>query len=172
MRYNLAESQTNAIFSDFRKTTWGMSRSEVKLAECRYPLSENETHITYKDQFVNLEATVGFRFINDSLFEAGYAFHEVLTDPESYIYKYEKLRLELSYCYGDPIIDKVIVNSRENDSCRMQPSPSTDNKIFIAEWKTTRSIIRLLLVSDNLSTEFGILYISRENETDFNISTN
>ena len=165
MRSKLAKSQTNVSSSDFRKTTWGMSRSEVKLAESRYPVSENETHITYNGRFMKLEATVGFHFINDSLIEAGYAFPEVLTDPESYIHKYDKVRLELSCRYGLPIIDKEIGVSCENDSCCMQPSPTADNKIFIAEWKTPRSIIRLLLVSDKLSTEFGILHISREHET-------
>lgn len=172
MRSNFAEVQYEAIPFDFRQTTWGMSRSEVKLAESKYPLTENETHVTYIDQFIELEATVGFHFIDDSLIEAGYSFHEVCLDLESCIRNYDKIKLELLYNYGLPTMDKQIRISPENDSCFMHPSPTADKNIFIAEWRTLRSMIRLLLVSDKLATEFGILYISREREINFSASVN
>lgn len=161
MRLDFTKTKAKDIHYDFKKTIWGMTRSDVKLAENRYPLSENETHITYNDRFMNLEATVGFHFENDSLIEAGYAFREVSLDPEPYISKYEKVKLDLSNSYGLSIIDKEICVSCENDSCCMQPCKNINNKMFIAEWRTVRSTIRLLLVSDKMSTEFGILHISR-----------
>lgn len=169
MRSNFAEAQSEAIPFDFRKTTWGMSRSQVKLAESRYSLSENETHITYTDQFMKLQTTIGFHFIEDSLVEAGYAFHEFCLDLESYVSKYEEIKLELSLRYGLPIIDKEVGLSCGNDSCCYIKG---DNKMFVAEWKTLRSIIRLLLVSDKISTEIGILHISRKQEINLNISVN
>ncbi|MGB2691420.1 MAG: hypothetical protein WBC96_02890 [Thermodesulfobacteriota bacterium] len=172
MRSNFAEAQSEAIPYDFRKTTWGMSRSEVKLAESRYLLSENKTHITYTDQFMKLEATIGYHFINDSLVEAGYAFREVCLDLESYILKYEEVKLKLSQSYGFPIIDREVGISCEKDSCCMQPRANVDSKMFIAEWKTARSIIRLLLVSDKVSTEFGVLHISREQAINLSTSVN
>lgn len=169
MRSNFSTALSEAIPFDFRKTTWGMSRSQVKLAESRYPFSENATHITYTDQFMKLGATVGFHFIENSLVEAGYAFHEVCLDLESYVLKYEEVKLELSHVYGLPNIDKEVGVSCGNDSCCYIEAY---NKMLIAEWRTIRSIIRLILASYKVSTQFGVLHISREREINLSTSVN
>ncbi len=74
MKSKLAEAPFQVFEYDFRNSLWGMTKAEVKLSEKVYPLSEDETHITYKDTVMNLEATVGFHFVDDSLIEAGSHF--------------------------------------------------------------------------------------------------
>lgn len=152
MNSSFAQAETAVITHDFRNTTWGMTRSEVKIAESLYPLSENETHINYRDKYMNLESIVSFHFINDSLVGAGYAFNEILTNPKSNNLNYEKVKLHLTSCYGVPVAE-------------YSESKQSDGNIFIIEWKTQRSVIRLLFVSDKLSTEFGIIHISRKYQT-------
>lgn len=150
-------SNANVTSYDFRETIWGMSRSEVKIAETHYPLSENETHITYRDQYMNLETIVGFHFINDSLVEGGYVFNEILADPKSNRLNFKKVKVKLSSSYGVPVVD--CAEKEESNMC-------------ITEWKTQRSIIRLLFVSDKLSTEFGVIHIDRKYEANLAKSHN
>ncbi len=105
---------------------------------------------------MNLEATVGFHFVDDSLIEAGYAFREYYPDPNHYLMEFNRVKLELSHIYGQPLHRNDICSScRGKASCDNSCS-GADNKINMVEWHTTRSKITLILVSDESSTEFGI----------------
>lgn len=150
---------------DFRKTLWGMTRSDVKISEKDYPLSENETHITYVDSYMDLDAVVGFHFEDDSLIEAGYAFREYYNDRNTYLRKYRNIRSILTNIYGEPMVKNDICNC--NEQCVECAGSCKESEInfYLVQWITTRSIIRLMLVSDETSTEFGVLYISREQDT-------
>ena len=93
----------SAAFSyDFRKTIWGMTKLEVKSAERIYPLIEDETHLTYRGNFMSLEAVIGYNFENDCLIECGYIFNEVFQDRSSYMTEYENVERYLSRIYGAP----------------------------------------------------------------------
>jgi len=144
---------------DFRKTFWGMRRSEVKIAENSYPSNENETHLTYYDTFLNLQALVGYHLVNDCLIEAGYVFHEVYPDMSAYIREFENVKLFLSSIYGVPSLQKDCTNSSEDCFCHLKSFP--DTRMNLVEWITSRSTIRFLFVSDTKTTEFGLIYISR-----------
>ena len=41
--------------------------------------------------------------------------------------------------------------------------------MFIAEWLNSRSIIRLILVSDKSSLEFGVLHLRKEHYSAYNM---
>ncbi len=149
---------------DFRKTSWGMTRSDVKMSEKTYPISENETHITYDDTYMNLQATVGFHFLDDSLIEAGYAFREYYPDQAQYINAYERVKLMLSQVYGTPAMQRDYGNACEETCCCLETGSDQNAEMCIVEWLTERSIIRLLFISDESSTEFGILHLSRKQD--------
>jgi len=155
---------------DFRKTFWGMTRSDVKISENTYPLSENETHITYDDTFMSLRATVGFHFMDDLLIEAGYAFREFYTDRALYISAYERVKLMITQIYGAPAIQRDYGSTCEKNCCCIETCTDQSAEMCIVEWLTERSIIRLLFVSDESSTEFGILHLSRKQDNIFKSS--
>ncbi len=166
MKSKLGEALISpAVEYDFRNSLWGMAKGEVKLSEKLYPLSESGTHITYKDTVMCLEAIVGFRFVDDLLVEAGYAFCEASLDRELCIWEYERVKLGLAQTYGEPLIDKDISGPYENEGGALEPDSKADSLMFIAEWLTSRSIIRLILVSEGPSLEFGVLHLRREDDS-------
>lgn len=164
MKPEINQAKGNIAEFDFRKTFWGMTRSDVKISEKSYPLSENETYITYDDTFMSLQATVGFHFLEDSLIEAGYAFREFYPDRALYICEYERVKSALAKIYGAPVAQRDYDNTCEKDCCCLETNIEKNTEMCIVEWLTERSIIRLLLVSDETSTEFGILHLSRQQE--------
>ena len=172
MRSEFAESQAQVVNCDFRKTLWGMTKAEVKHAEKAYPLSENETYITYKDRIMGLDATVGFHFADDSLIEACYAFREYYQDRDLYLRQYERIKLILTRMHGRPIIDRDLSSPCEEDGCCAGPVSEADDNMFIVEWLTCRSIIRLLFVSNKSCSELGVLHICKDDGSAFKMNPN
>jgi hypothetical protein len=95
---------------DFRGTSWGMSKDEVRCSEGLFPLSEGEGYITYRECVMGLDALVGYHFLQGSLVEAGYAFREHLGAERVYIREYSKVKDMLTGSYGKPSVDE--------DTCR------------------------------------------------------
>ena len=104
MKSTLRETALSKSHYDFRKSNWGMTKQEVKLAERIYPMSESKTHITYSDIIIGLEAIVGFHFEDDLLIEAGYAFREVFKEKDFYFLQYNRVKLMLNHRYGESLI--------------------------------------------------------------------
>ncbi|MGH7892672.1 MAG: hypothetical protein ACREN0_10410 [Thermodesulfobacteriota bacterium] len=48
---------------DFRGTSWGMSKEEIRCSEGLFPLSEGEGYITYRECVMGLDALVGYHFL-------------------------------------------------------------------------------------------------------------
>ncbi len=167
MKSRLAEAPSRGFEYDFRNSFWGMTKADVKLSERLYHLSESETHITYKDDVMSLEAIVGFHFVDDSLIEAGYAFREAYQERDLYMLQYNRVKLMLTRIYGEPLIDKDISSPSEKKGCKVEPITEAESLVFIVEWLNSRSIIRLLLVSDKSSTEFGVLHLSRDHNSSY-----
>lgn len=144
---------------DFRSTFWGMTVENVKQSEPRKPESESASHLSYKDRVLELDAVVGYHFIDKSLVEAGYAFHEEYERERLYIDQYGKFKDHLSNLYGDPILDEDI-NSFCTD-CSAEGEQELESLMLLTEWLTDRSIIRMILMGDTDRCEFGVLHRSR-----------
>ncbi len=157
----LYQSREMAVNFDFRKSLWGMKRYDMKILEQAYPLSENESHITYVDKYMDLDANVGFHFEDDSLMEAGYAFREFYPDSDYYLREYERIKSTLTHIHGPPLIQNDICNCSEQDTCCLGTCEDTKADFYLVQWQTCRSIIHLMLVRDEFSTEFGVLHLSR-----------
>ena len=151
--------------SDFRSASWGMSKKEVRRSEGFPPLGEGEGYITYRERVMGLDAVVGFHFREDSLVEAGYAFREALGGESVYITEYGKVKGILSRSYGEPAIDEGICAA-----CGMcgrvcqcgDAAWSGQSLVFLSEWMTGRSVIRLVLMGEGGGFDFGVLHRSRE----------
>ena len=73
MNTEIAFADFTQAFRDFRGTSWGMSKEEVKFSEYIAPLNEGEGFISYRERVMGLDAVVAFHFLEGSLVEAGYA---------------------------------------------------------------------------------------------------
>ncbi len=78
----------------------------------------------------------------------------------------------LARIYGQPVIDKDISRQCENGGCPVKSDSEADSHMFIVEWITSRSTIRLILVSEKSSSEFGVLHLSREHDSTYKMSMN
>ena len=148
---------------DFRNASWGMTKSDVKYSEEIPPYSEGENYVTYRERVMGLDAIVGFHFNDGYLVQAGYAFRESCGDEADYIEEYEKVKGMLACIYGQPHVDEDLGEKMSlcDRQCSRDDSDDKDTIMFLSEWITGRSIIRLILMRGNDSCDFGVLHISR-----------
>ena len=92
----------------FRKTTWGMSREQVKASEDTTPTGDNPEVITYRGEVEGIPAIVGYLFDGDKLTRAGYLMQGSYEDPNSYISDYNKVKDFLINEHGTPAQDEVV----------------------------------------------------------------
>ena len=144
---------------DFRSTYWGMTKEAVKHSEPSSPESESVSHLSYKDRVLELDAIVGYHFIDNSLVEAGYAFHQSYERECRYIDEYGKLKDHLAVIYGQPILDEDI--NTFNGGGSEESEQEFESLMLLTEWLTDRSIIRMILMGDADRCEFGVLHRSR-----------
>lgn len=151
---------------DFRGASWGMSKTEVKCSEGLVPHSEGEGYITYRERVMDLDAVLGFHFADDTLVEAGYAFREPMGDEKFYLCKYEKMKGIITSSCGRPSFDEDVCGSGCECSLHRDAPPGVgrDSLMYLSEWITGRSIIRLILAGEEGSYDFGVLHRSREHE--------
>jgi hypothetical protein len=149
---------------DFRGASWGMSKTEVKYTEGLVPNSEGEGYITYNERVMDLDAVVAFHFVGDNLVEAGYAFREPIGDERLYRYEYEKVKGIITCSYGRPSFDEEACDDECECymDCDARPDEASDPLIYLSEWQTGRSIIRLILMGEGGGFDFGVLHSSRE----------
>ena len=142
---------------DFRNICWGMTKEEVKTAEMHSPNSEGKDYITYREWVMDMDTIVGFHFHDGLLVEAGYAFREDYENADEYIKRYEKAKSILDDVYGRPSIDKDLICKSKD-----KRDAESNSVMFLTEWLTERSIIRLILMGQGGDCDFGLLHKSRE----------
>ena len=144
---------------DFRSTSWGMTREEVKQSEPAAPQSESRSHLSFSDLVLELDTVVGYHFIDNSLVEAGYAFRVKFDSDGLYTQHYDLLKQHFSEFFGKPIIDEDINTLCTN--CEEEKGGCNDSLMLLTEWLTERSIIRMILMGDSERCDFGVLHRSR-----------
>ena len=154
------------LLPDFRGASWGMSKEEVKISEDLAPLTEGDGFITYGDRVMGLNAVVGYHFLGRALVEAGYAFRESLKGEHLYISEYRKLKDMLTGTYGEPSYDERACGG---SGCFCADCSGADDAVacpivYLCEWTTMRSVIRLVLIGEERLFDFGLLHRSKEHE--------
>jgi hypothetical protein len=161
-----AVSEFSDAGSDFRGASWGMSREEVKRSEVLVPLNEGEGYITYGERFMGLASVVGYHFLEGALVEAGYAFREPLGGERVFIREYSKVKGILTGSYGEPSYDEGKCGECGGFCVRSSGEECRDScpLVYLSEWMTGRSVIRLVLMGEGGGFDFGLLHRSREHE--------
>lgn len=166
MNTRFAFAGFNDDVRDFRGASWGMSKEEVKFSEDLAPLNEGEGYIAYGDRVMGLDAVVAFHFMDNSLTEAGYAFRERLGGGRAYIREYRNLKGLLTGTYGQPSFDEGACRECGGSCvrCSGDERAGTSNLVYLSEWTTPRSVIRLVLMGEDKGYDFGLVHMSREHE--------
>lgn len=166
MNTEIAFADFTQAFSDFRGASWGMSKEEVKSTEDIAPLNEGEGFISYRERVMGLDAVVAFHFLDGALVEAGYAFRESLGGEHAYLREYRNLKNLLTGSYGQPSFDEGSCGECGGFCvrCTGEECAGACPLVYLCEWTTPRSIIRLVLMGEGRGFDFGILHRSREHE--------
>ncbi len=178
----LASGQKTYPF-DFRKTTWGMTKQEVKASESKgfqgiRKIDANYTSILadeviiYIQKVAEMDVQTSYFFLNDSLVGSEYSFRKEYESKKAYVNAYDKLRGILSRKYGPPVSENKSWKDERFEKLTELPSdPGTLS--YESIWETDKSEIALSLksvidtryqTSKEKKEMIRILYSSKEPE--------
>jgi len=149
---------------DFRETTWGMNKEQVKATEDRKPDYEENDMLSYKVKIFGGNYYCFYSFLEDKLYNGGYFFMEEHTNKNLYINDYMELKGIITKEYGKPIMDKIIWKNDlyKDEKSEWGKAISLGDLEYWALWETLNTEICLSLDSDNYEINLILSYDSKE----------
>jgi len=149
---------------DFRQTTWGMSKEQVKATEDKKPGFEDDTALGYDVMISGKDFLCNYFFVEDKLYRSIYSLSGKHTNKNLYIDDYEELKEILTKKYDKPKIDKIDWKNDlyKDDKSDWGMAISIGHLVYIATWETPTTIISLALYGDNYKIRLGIGYESKK----------
>ncbi|MHA1275500.1 MAG: hypothetical protein ACTSQS_19050 [Promethearchaeota archaeon] len=149
---------------DFRETTWGMSKEQVKVTEDRKPDYEENAMLVYSVKIFGGNYYCIYSFLEDKLCNGGYFFMEEHTNKNLYINDYMELKGIITKEYGKPIMDKIIWKNDlyKDEKSEWGKAISLGDLEYWALWETLNTEICLSLDSDNYEINLILSYDSKE----------
>ncbi len=105
---------------------------------------------------------------NGKLFHGLYAFDMGNTKGGGLIRTYESTKEDLIKIYGEPIRDEIVPQTDQRSINYAGPETSIElgYTVYVAEWETEQSKIRIMLGKYNYTTFFGVDYYDINYEED------
>ena len=152
---------------DFRETTWGMSKEQVKATEDGKPGIEDDAGLAYKATINGKEFACTYSFLEGKLYAGGYIFIGEHANENLYIDDYEELKETLTKKYGKPKMDFPGVWNNDlykDDKSNWGKAISMGHLEYGALWETSTTRIDFLLWGDNYNIKLALYYTSKELE--------
>ncbi len=148
----------------FRKTTWGMSREQVKASEDSAPTGDKPDVITYRGEVEGIPVIVGYLFDGDKLIKAGYLMQGSYEDPNSYVSDYNKVKDFLINEHGTPAQDEVVWGEGEevDDPDKFGESVCGGKLRYSTFWADGVTVIRQSLDGEDGKCKHGVMFESVE----------
>ena len=149
---------------DFRETTWGMSKEQVKATEDRKADYEENAMLSYKVKIFGGNYYCFYSFLEDTLYNGGYVSTEEHTNKNLYINDYKELKRILTKEYGKPIMDEINWKNDlyKDDKSEWGMAISIGDLEYWALWETLNTKIGLILDGDNYEISLILSYDSKE----------
>jgi hypothetical protein len=149
---------------NFRKTTWGMSREQVKASEDTAPTGEKPEVFTFRGEVEGIPVIIGYVFDGDNLTRAGYLMRSSYEDPNSYISDYDKVKESLIKNYGTPAEDDVVWDEGEGvqDPALYGESVCAGKLRYSTMWSDGVTVIREKLGGKEGKCSHGVTFESVE----------
>ncbi len=149
---------------DFRKATWGMSKTEVMQTEEAKPVFESEYKINYETNMMGFDSKIGYTFSDDELVRASFLLLENPSTNNEYIDIYKSIQKRLKSKYGKTVIDTI---QHRDPNQRIEPGLEGDaicdgDLLYATQWDTPTSDIQLLLHGNSSECSITIMYLSEE----------
>lgn len=160
----IIDFEKNEKGNDFRKTSWGMSRLDVKKVEDQMLLKEKDDILMYTTTILNLNSKLVYIFANDKLTRTKYIIEESHSNKNEYMVDYQRVKEMISKKYGKPYSDET---SWKNDLYKSDfqewgTAISLGHLAFSAKWRTPKSHIFLILTGDNFKIKLVVEYSSKQ----------
>ncbi len=158
----------------FRKTTWGMSREQVKASEDSAPTGDKPDVITYRGEIEGIPVIVGYLFDGDKLIKAGYLMQGSYEDPNSYVSDYNKIKDFLIDEHGTPAQDEVVWAEGEevDDPGKFGESVCGGKLRYSTFWADGVTVIRQSLDGEDGKCKHGVMFESVEYSINKTIENN
>ena len=159
----VAELQTSEIRA-FRRTSWGMSRDEVRAAEENAPTQDDASVLVYAGSLGGMPCVFAFLFAEDRLVGGRYVFTVQHSNENDYLIDYQRLKDLLIKKYGGPSADQRYWQSDlfQDDPNQWGLAVSRGDLSIFTSWEDAESKITLGLHGDNFEVHLGIDYESRK----------
>jgi len=152
---------------DFRDTTWGTSKEQVKATEDGKPGIEDDTSLAYKATINGKEFACTYSFLEDKLYAGGYIFIGEHTNENLYIEDYEDMKETLTKKYGKPKTEIPGLWNNDlykDDKSNWGKAISMGHLVYGASWETSTTRIDFLLWGDNYNIKLALYYTGKELE--------
>ena len=149
---------------DFRETTWGMSKEQVKATEDRKADYEENAMLFYKVKIFGGSCYCFYSFLEDTLYNGGYVFTEEHANKNLYINDYIEFKGILTKEYGKPTMDEINWKNDlyKDDKSEWGMAISVGDLEYWALWETPNSKIALILDGNNYEISLILTYDSKE----------
>jgi hypothetical protein len=153
-----------AYTQDFRQTSWGMSKEEVKTIESAELDYESDDILGYNVKIGIKNFLCGYYFLEDKLYRAGYHYLDNHTNDNDYIVEYEELKELLIQKYGEPKIDEMIWKNDlfKDDVQHWGMAICMGHLKYHTTWENDTTVIGMILYGDNYEISLAIGYDSKE----------
>lgn len=153
-----------AYGQDFRKTTWGMTKDQVKKTETSEILKETDEVLAYRAELAGYESFVIYIFAGDKLTRAKYSIIEQHSNKNDYISDYNSIKELLEKKYGTPKEDEKVWKNDlyKDDYSQWGFAVSLGHLMYYSSWETDRTSVFFLLNGENYEIETVIEYTSKE----------
>lgn len=158
-----AAERSESSNAGFRKTTWGMDRTEVIASENNDDYEEGENFLGYSGQIAGLPCTIRYVFVRDSLVRGKLAFTVQHANNNDFLDDFEKLKGMLIKKYGCPGEDETVWKDDlyKDDYNERGMAVSCGHLVNLAKWDLGETQISCELSGDNYEIELSIHYTSK-----------
>ncbi|MHC4355366.1 MAG: hypothetical protein ACYS0H_21920 [Planctomycetota bacterium] len=147
----------------FRRSSWGMSKDQVKATESLEIAHETDDVIGYKTQISELDALLGYVFTEGQLSRAKYIITETHTNKNDYIADHITLKQLLTDKYGEPDDDQTYWKNDlyKTDFEEWGFAVSLGHLVYFTKWVTDSTTIYLALTGENYDLSLSLEYASK-----------
>jgi hypothetical protein len=153
----------------FRKSTWQMSKDQVRATEASAPAYESENALGYRGELMGTECMVYFEFDAAGLARAAY----MIDDPDDAkdIEDYNRLKSLLTKKYGEPKDAGMVLT--KNVYRLPKIDPTIDLETALAEdvvrlktwWQTEDTYVALVCRGQKGNVQLAVMYNSLKSRT-------
>jgi len=151
--------------ADFRRTSWGMTREQVKAVESSKLIKEDEHGLFYSSELSGFgEVLIGYIFAEGKLVRTSYISQVRHTNSNAFIEDFTKIKSMLTEKYGRPESDDVVWldNLYKDDPDNWGMAVSAGHLVYDTVWKTKTTKILEKLKGDNFDVTLIVQYTSLE----------